>query len=424
MSNGAPSADAKSCDGRASRDGGRDHTMSRGVMSCDGATSIGKASNGRTMMGGMTSGAAITTLGAVIASSEDTLSHNCPLSDGTTSHCAASNGRIMTGGNTIGAVTTALGAEVASSDGTLSHNGPMSDGTMSHGEASNGRIMTGGMTSGAATTLGAEASASATGTIGAMTGAMTGAARGNLSTAVAGSDRRCTGRKDATHECAMIAPSLSAAPTVISTSLNHIHAANLWNKLGKQRVERRHEERLEQLALLADCSRVISDSLARDPSSWSVGNRSQLHQWQLWLSLERGADGQQHLLPASERQLCRDAMVATIARPSGLQRSVADALADVQVGFEEEHLEPRTGYSLDLALPSSRVAVEVDGPFHFLLPDGRGLRRPNGPTLLKRRLLAAAGWRVISVPFYEWDGFATAKERQTYLQGAVAPLLG
>ena len=94
----------------------------------------------------------------------------------------------------------------------------------------------------------------------------------------------------------------------------------------------------------------------------------------------------------------------------------------VQHGFEEEHLEPRTGYSLDLALPSSRVAV--DGPSHFLLPDGRGVRKPNGPTLLKRRLLAAAGWRVISVPFYGWNGFATAKERQTYLQGAVAPLLG
>ena len=85
--------------------------------------------------------------------------------------------------------------------------------------------------------------------------------------------------------------------------------------------------------------------------------------------------------------------------------------------MEEEHLEPRTGYSLDLALPSSRVAVEVDGPSHFLLPDGRGVRKPNGPTLLKRRLLTAAGWRVISVPFYEWDGFARARnERQTYLQ--------
>ncbi|EOD21501.1 hypothetical protein EMIHUDRAFT_241099 [Emiliania huxleyi CCMP1516] len=203
-----------------------------------------------------------------------------------------------------------------------------------------------------------------------------------------------------------------------SASLDHIHAANLWNKLGKQRVERRHEEQLERLALLADCSRVISDSLARDPSTWSVGNCRQLHQWQLWLSLERGADGQQHLLPASERQRCCDAMVATIARPSGLQRSVAAVLAAVWgPGFEEEHLEPHTGYSLDLAFPSSRIAIEVDGPSHFLLPDGRGVRKSNGPTLLKRRLLAAAGWKVISVPFYEWNRFATANERQTYLQG-------
>ena len=117
-------------------------------------------------------------------------------------------------------------------------------------------------------------------------------------------------------------------------------------------------------------------------------------------------------------------MMATVAQLSRLQRSIAAALATLQLGFEEEYLEPRTGYSLDLALPSSRLAVEVDGPYHFLLPEGLGMRRPNGPTLLKRRLLAAAGWRVISVPFYEWNGFATAKERQTYLQGAVAPLLG
>ncbi|EOD32571.1 hypothetical protein EMIHUDRAFT_456051 [Emiliania huxleyi CCMP1516] len=210
-----------------------------------------------------------------------------------------------------------------------------------------------------------------------------------------------------------------------SASLNHIHAANLWNKLGKQRIERRHEGRLEQLvqrtlhlvsSCEAHCSRVISDSLARDPSRWGVVDRSQLHQWQLWLSLERGADGQQHLLSESQRKLCCDAMQNTQVTISEFQRSIAAALAAVQHGFEEEHLEPSTGYSLDLALPSSRVAVEVDGPSHFLLPDGRGVRKPNGPTLLKRRLLTAAGWRVISVPFYEWNGFATASERHTYLQ--------
>ena len=79
---------------------------------------------------------------------------------------------------------------------------------------------------------------------------------------------------------------------------------------------------------------------------------------------------------------------------------------------------------LRLLAEGDRSAVGVDGPSHFLLPDGRGVRKPNGPTLLKRRLLAAAGWRVISVPFYEWNGFATANGQQTYLERAVAPLLG
>ena len=55
------------------------------------------------MTGGMTSGAATTTLGAVVASSDGTLSHT-PLSDGATSHCEAS--RIMTGGTLSGAAAT------------------------------------------------------------------------------------------------------------------------------------------------------------------------------------------------------------------------------------------------------------------------------------------------------------------------------
>ena len=130
LSNGAPSAERKNGDGGANRDGGRDRAMSRGGMSCDGATSLGKASNGRTMTGGMMSGAVTTTVGA-------------------------------------------------------------------------------------------EASASATGTIGAMTvtgpiPGLTDAARGSLSTAIAGWVRRSSTSYDAmsgraaTHECAMIVPPLAA----------------------------------------------------------------------------------------------------------------------------------------------------------------------------------------------------------------------
>ena len=55
------------------------------------------------------------------------------------------------------------------------------------------------------------------------------------------------------------------------------------------------------------------------------------------------------------------------------------------------------------------MAVEVDGPSHFLEPDDRGHRPANGPTLLKRRLLRAAGWRLVSVPFYEWDDLSARR---------------
>jgi hypothetical protein len=101
----------------------------------------------------------------------------------------------------------------------------------------------------------------------------------------------------------------------------------------------------------------------------------------------------------------------------------------VRPGFAEEVIDERTGYSLDLALVSERVAVEVDGPSHFLAPDGRGARAPNGATRLKRRLLRAAGWRLVSVPFYEWnvlsargagEGEDDARRRQReYVEGAV-----
>ena len=77
---------------------------------------------------------------------------------------------------------------------------------------------------------------------------------------------------------------------------------------------------------------MISDSLAQDPARWGVEARAQLHQWQLKLFLERGAEAQQYLLSNSQRQLCCDAMQAqgTQVTISRLQRSVADSLATVR----------------------------------------------------------------------------------------------
>jgi len=67
-------------------------------------------------------------------------------------------------------------------------------------------------------------------------------------------------------------------------------------------------------------------------------------------------------------------------------------------------------------LRPSLVAIEVDGPSHFLRPSSRSDKHlPNGPTLLKRRLLKVAGWRLISVPFYEWDQLSGREEQRRYL---------
>jgi very-short-patch-repair endonuclease len=45
-----------------------------------------------------------------------------------------------------------------------------------------------------------------------------------------------------------------------------------------------------------------------------------------------------------------------------------------------------------------KVAIEVDGPFHFSV----NTNSPLGQTMIRRRLLRAVGWTVISVPYHTW----------------------
>jgi hypothetical protein len=54
------------------------------------------------------------------------------------------------------------------------------------------------------------------------------------------------------------------------------------------------------------------------------------------------------------------------------------------------------------------VAVEADGPTHFRQPDG-GLM---GTTQWRNRALALRGYRLVSVPCWEWDGLQGNKPRQ------------
>mmetsp|Transcript_32563 Transcript_32563/g.71437 ORF Transcript_32563/g.71437 Transcript_32563/m.71437 type:complete len:256 (-) Transcript_32563:432-1199(-) len=106
-------------------------------------------------------------------------------------------------------------------------------------------------------------------------------------------------------------------------------------------------------------------------------------------------------LPPALLKRAKRSFVEAAPHPSRMQRSVAKALE--ALGFETR-LEERTreGYSIDLMVltrDGRSIAVEVDGPSHFLEES----RTPTGATQLKRRQLRSFGHALVSLPFWEWE---------------------
>ena len=87
---------------------------------------------------------------------------------------------------------------------------------------------------------------------------------------------------------------------------------------------------------------------------------------------------------------------------SQLQSDVVREIRSYDVQVKDEHRCKVSGYSIDALVTlnnGEQIAVEVDGPSHFL---GRS-HQPTGSTLLKHRQLSYFGWRLESVPYWEWD---------------------
>jgi hypothetical protein len=151
--------------------------------------------------------------------------------------------------------------------------------------------------------------------------------------------------------------------------------------------------------------------------------KSQLHQWLLSCQLDLVSDAS---LPSGVARVklemgeeCLQAFSGWAMHESRFQRDVALALGagGSELEIEEEYRDARSGYSIDIlvrrrsAAGSSEWAVEVDGPFHFL-GDGR---TPSGSTLLKRKQLRQLGYKVVPVPFWEWDAARGDVAKRLYL---------
>jgi RAP domain len=116
---------------------------------------------------------------------------------------------------------------------------------------------------------------------------------------------------------------------------------------------------------------------------------------------------------------------------SNLQKSISKSLKELGFSHVVEHTismremagiysinVPPKEYdvlSIDIANVEEKIAIEVDGPTHFILCiDSKSILNPgnshqlqykydaNGATMLKHRLLTSMGWTVLNVPYREW----------------------
>jgi hypothetical protein len=107
--------------------------------------------------------------------------------------------------------------------------------------------------------------------------------------------------------------------------------------------------------------------------------------------------------------------VARTVTVSNGQREVGESLRRLGISHELEYITADGLFSIDLAILDRRIALEFDGPSHFTT----NTLEPLGHTRLRSRLLSAMGWRVVSIPFFEWARLHRTEQRDAYVERRV-----
>ena len=109
------------------------------------------------------------------------------------------------------------------------------------------------------------------------------------------------------------------------------------------------------------------------------------------------------------------------------QQEMSEILKDIGLDHDQEaspFLSSNHGtaalefWHIDCACRDRRIAIEFDGPTHYLrLAGSRRLAEiENGPTKAKRRFLKSLGWTVMNVSYLEWGDAGTREGKQELLK--------
>ena len=101
-------------------------------------------------------------------------------------------------------------------------------------------------------------------------------------------------------------------------------------------------------------------------------------------------------------------------------QDVSDCLARMSIPHAMEFSSPDGQMSVDIVTrcgDGSPLAMEVDGQSHFTaLPP----YRPLGHTVLRNILITAAGFKGVSIAFYDWNELKDDGERVQFLASKLA----
>lgn len=204
-------------------------------------------------------------------------------------------------------------------------------------------------------------------------------------------------------------------------------------------------------ALFAKLIETVAVCTRNDFDSLVFEQKSQIHFVSMSLTLKFGRSVLDRIGITQEIQDCcvtshRKQMANDMS--SKFHMDVSRILSQIGVVHENEHVAngmscdmivrtadgsleiapaepPATGRTTPVDRPgkSGDIIVEIDGPTHYLRGregtddiNGGRTRELNGLHLYKESLLRAFGYKVVHVPYYDWDGVLNEEEKKGYMR--------